>query len=52
MAFTPVALSVPFASNPEAARQRINQDVATHTGDRLKELLPRDPSIPSRVPCS
>jgi serpin B len=32
-------LSVPFAKDPEAARARINQDVASHTGDRLKELL-------------
>ena len=32
-------LGVPFAKDPEAARARINQDVATHTGDRLKELL-------------
>lgn len=33
-------LSVPFSKEPDAARTRINQDVATHTGDRLKELLP------------
>jgi serpin B len=32
-------LSVPFTKNPEAARARINQDVAQHTGERLKELL-------------
>ena len=33
-------MSVPFAKDPEAARARINQDVAAHTGDRLKDLLP------------
>ncbi len=32
-------VSLPFAKDPEAARARINQDVAQHTGDRLKELL-------------
>ncbi|MFT3925638.1 MAG: serpin family protein [Myxococcales bacterium] len=33
------SFSVPFSKSPESARERINQDIATHTGGRLERLL-------------
>lgn len=33
---------VDFASDPEAARQRINAHIAKATNDRIRELLPKD----------